>query len=173
MTREMDLFLDRVAERVRAARKRAGLTIEQLALQAGILPGDLSKLERNRLPLRLHHLKRLADALGAAPATFLDATVDLPEFVQPALDPHYIVDPAERKLLAAYRELRGKEQRIVYLLASEMRKTRDRRYDPRARKRKVNWKRDRHAHLPGTAGLVAEPSAEPLPEGAQNVGTSG
>lgn len=159
--------MDRIAARVRAARIKAGLTLDQLAVRAQLRPGDLSKLERNHLPLRLHHLKRIADVLGVAPSTFLDQDVDLPEFVQPALDPHYIVDPVERKLLAAYRELRGKEQRIVMLLASEMRKTRDRRYDPRARKRKVNWKPDRHAHLVGTAQAPApaEAPTEPGVEG--------
>lgn len=163
MTQEIELFMDRISARIRAARKKAGLTIEQLAFKAQILPPTMSQLERGRAPLRLHHVKQVADALGIAPGSLLDTEAELPEpFVQPALDPHYIVDPVERKLLAAFRELRGKEQRIVMLLATEMRRTRDRRYDPRARKRKVNWKPERHAHLAGTAVAEASGMSEPV-----------
>lgn len=140
---DTDLFLDRVGARIRAFRLSQKLTLKELALRAGFPEPELSKYERGHQNFSLDRLRKIAAALGVSAAKLLDDEVEeLPQAKPPAqLDPHYLVDPAEKQLIAAFRELVGKEQRIVLLLATEMRTVRDPRFDPAARKRGFNWSR--------------------------------
>lgn len=57
----------RFGQRVRTLRKRAGLTQEELAGQAGISVDFLSLVERGVNAPSFETLEKLADALGIAP----------------------------------------------------------------------------------------------------------
>lgn len=52
-------------DRLRAARREAGLTQEQLALRAGLDRSAYSELERGQRDVRLSTLLRIESALGA------------------------------------------------------------------------------------------------------------
>jgi transcriptional regulator with XRE-family HTH domain len=156
-----DLFLDRLAARIRAARIEAKLTLEELAVKTRLTSGDLSKIERNELPVGITRLRAIAAGLGRSLHSLFDLEVELPPAARPPepLDPNYAFDAMEQKLLAAFRQLRGKERRIIYLITTEIFSTRDRRYDFRGRKRRKNLPR------PDTMAL-AKPSAATAVEGA-------
>jgi DNA-binding XRE family transcriptional regulator len=68
-------YREYVGERIRAARKAAGLTQEELAAKAGILQGYISRLESNEHSPSHKTLKRIADALGI-PVTEFDPSCD-------------------------------------------------------------------------------------------------
>src|SRR5262245_26437849 len=53
-----------VATRVRAFRKQRGLTQAELAANAGLAEGTISRLEKNHEPPTLNSLARIAAALG-------------------------------------------------------------------------------------------------------------
>jgi transcriptional regulator with XRE-family HTH domain len=62
---------DTVGGRLRAARKRAGLTQEQLAAAVGASQSTVCKWEQNLYGLEVTELIALADALGIHPAELL------------------------------------------------------------------------------------------------------
>jgi transcriptional regulator with XRE-family HTH domain len=53
-----------IGEQIRALRRMKGLTLQQLADQAGISIGYLSQIERNRSKLTIGILKRISNLLG-------------------------------------------------------------------------------------------------------------
>jgi transcriptional regulator with XRE-family HTH domain len=53
-----------IGEQIRALRRIKGLTLQQLAAQAGISIGYLSQIERNRSKLTIGILKRISNLLG-------------------------------------------------------------------------------------------------------------
>ena len=63
----------RVQKRVRAIRKKKGLSIEELAFRAGISASSLGQVERLERKLSLKTLDELAAALGAPIVTFFGA----------------------------------------------------------------------------------------------------
>lgn len=52
-----------VGRQIRASRKRAGLTTEQLAVHAGIAGSEESRIERGQVGCRLDTLEKLLDVL--------------------------------------------------------------------------------------------------------------
>ncbi|WP_395945553.1 helix-turn-helix domain-containing protein [Brevundimonas sp.] len=66
-----------LARNVRALRKHAALSQEELAFRAGMKRSYLSDLERGARNPTVRALGRLADALGVAPSQLLDDR-DLP-----------------------------------------------------------------------------------------------
>jgi transcriptional regulator with XRE-family HTH domain len=141
--KEVDFFLDRMGARIRATRIREKLTQEQLALRSGVPAGELTMLERGQGNFTLVKLRKLAAALGVSAAKFMDDTVEeLPQSKPPApFDSNYLFHPMERKLVNAFRQLQGKERRIIMMLAVEMPTIRDRRFEETARRRPPNWRR--------------------------------
>lgn len=61
-----------VGRRLRALRKRAGLTQAQLAERAGITPDYLGRIERGQGAVTLETLDRIASALGVPLRQLLD-----------------------------------------------------------------------------------------------------
>ena len=70
---ELPLILGR---NVRTARKRLGLSQEQLALEVGMKRSYLSDLERGTRNPSVKAIARLATALGIAPCALLDVSPD-------------------------------------------------------------------------------------------------
>lgn len=64
-----DVFVH--GQRIRAERKKAGLTLEALAKEAGISAGHLSLIERNLATPSLVTLRNIASALKVSAATLL------------------------------------------------------------------------------------------------------
>lgn len=58
-----------LGETLRRARKSKGLTLADLAEKAGVTPGHISQIERNKLEPSLGLLRRLSQALGISFAT--------------------------------------------------------------------------------------------------------
>ena len=56
---------------IREWRKHRGLTLEQLAERIGMTHQNLGKVERYKVPYSQTLLERLADALGADPASLI------------------------------------------------------------------------------------------------------
>ena len=63
-----------VGRRARALRKKAGLTLVELAGKAGISQGQLSRLENGQQSFRSAILLRLADGMGVRPVEFFIAS---------------------------------------------------------------------------------------------------
>lgn len=61
--------------RLRAVRERAALTQRELALKAGITPVQISRLERGEDAPRPPTVRKLAEALGVAPADLMEPSV--------------------------------------------------------------------------------------------------
>jgi transcriptional regulator with XRE-family HTH domain len=101
-----------IGRRVRALRKKAGLTLRELAEEIDLSQGQLSRLENGLQGPRSVILLRLADALGVRPVEFFieDAghRAEIPPQVSPrlagTLKERDFVDLAE-SLAKAYREL--------------------------------------------------------------------
>lgn len=64
MVKEADLSGASVGGRVRAARTRAGLTLEELSSQIGVSPATLSLIERERVSVTVERVSQLAEVLG-------------------------------------------------------------------------------------------------------------
>lgn len=134
-------FVDRITSRIRAIRIERKMTQHDLALLVGWNDLEISLIERNSAAISLAKVRKIASALGIPVGRLLDDTVEpLPQHLPPnPLDPNYVTDPKERRLLQHWRELVPKEQRIAMLLISEMPSCRDQRYDPVARKLRFRW----------------------------------
>lgn len=65
-----------IGERLRTARERLGLTLDQLAEQAGLSKAHLSRLESGERQPSISALLELANALGTRVATLLGEDVD-------------------------------------------------------------------------------------------------
>jgi len=59
-----------VSEKIRALRRRSGLTLDQLAKRCGLTKGYLSKVERNKQPPPISTLQAIAQALEVEMADF-------------------------------------------------------------------------------------------------------
>jgi transcriptional regulator with XRE-family HTH domain len=57
---------------IRAWRKERGMTMVELAQQANMQQGHLSRLERGHLPYNQQTLERLAEALRVSPGMLID-----------------------------------------------------------------------------------------------------
>ncbi len=57
---------------IRAWRKERGMTMVELAQQANMQQGHLSRLERGQLPYNQQTLERLAEALRVSPGMLID-----------------------------------------------------------------------------------------------------
>ena len=55
-----------IGDHIRAARLRAGLTQERVALRAGIERHNLNRIEQGHVAARLDTLLRIADAIGVS-----------------------------------------------------------------------------------------------------------
>lgn len=84
-----------VGARIRELRRVKGLTIPQLAEQAGVSVGYISQVERNRSRLPIAMLKRLADVLGVHMNWFFEAGVAGPEHER-----GYVVRAANRRSMS-------------------------------------------------------------------------
>ncbi|GLX93909.1 XRE family transcriptional regulator [Herbidospora sp. NBRC 101105] len=73
---ETDLALRTVAHNVRAARLRAGLSLEELGRRAQVSKGALAALEKAQGNPNLATLVRLADALGISVPTLMQGSPD-------------------------------------------------------------------------------------------------
>ena len=62
---------------LRPARQRLGLTQRQLASQANLGQGTVSKLERSERGAYPQTLRKLAVALGVSPADLVEGRIDL------------------------------------------------------------------------------------------------
>ncbi len=162
ITHEFDQQDERIRARFRAARIKAGFSQAQLSVRSGIKAADIHRMESGAAPLLLSRMRTIAAALGRSMGEFFDTTVEIADKPLPALDPDYIKDPKEKKLLAAYRALVGKEQRIVQMVADGIRLTRDRRFDPAARIRPRHWPKVDPAPAP-TGTPINPPTRTPAP----------
>jgi transcriptional regulator with XRE-family HTH domain len=57
---------------LKAARKRLGLTQEQVAERSGVHPTEVSRIEAGKRDLKVSTLKRLAAAVEVPPGRLLD-----------------------------------------------------------------------------------------------------
>jgi transcriptional regulator with XRE-family HTH domain len=60
-----------IGDRLREARRKRRLSLQQVAQAAGISAATLSRIETSKQSLDIHLLLRVAETLGAPPATFL------------------------------------------------------------------------------------------------------
>jgi transcriptional regulator with XRE-family HTH domain len=137
-------MLARLFVRLKAARVSRQLTQEELRTRAE-LPYDnrlsLWEREQDLHRLTVSELFRICSVLEMPAKQFFEDAFDLPKYCLPPDpgDPNYIVDPDEKILLASFRNLKGKERRMVMLLATEIVTLRDRRFEVGARSRRHNW----------------------------------
>jgi transcriptional regulator with XRE-family HTH domain len=68
----------RFGRNLKAARKRAGLTQEEVNWRSGVHPTELSKMEHGRRDVHISTLARLARTLGVSPGELLDGISDEP-----------------------------------------------------------------------------------------------
>ena len=113
----MPVSLDRqVAERIRTVRKGNGIRQKDLAKAVGISHGALTNFEKGRRRISIDWLKKIADALDAPVAYFLED------------DPRPSAGrPKERRLLGAWREIGPVLQRDFLRLIINLSKRRRRR----------------------------------------------
>lgn len=128
-------FANAVGRRIFAARKAATLTLEQMTERTGINEGQLGRIERKGEGLSVEKLLLIAEALKRPMSFFInDPEVevvfhqrDLP--TPPAVNPWWVTNRGERKNLLLFRQLRGKERRIVVGLMEVMLVVRTQRYE--------------------------------------------
>jgi len=82
---------------IRQWREKAGLSLDALAARVPMDKGNLSKVERGILPYNQEMLERLADALGADPASLLMRDPSDPEGMWSIWDQ---AKPGERRQIA-------------------------------------------------------------------------
>lgn len=90
-----------IAERVRAARKQAGLSQGEVAAQLGLTDAGYGHYERGRQSFSVEMLTRLAHVLGRPLEHFLGLEMGLTR--------------EEEQLVAAFRELETEQQRTLAL----------------------------------------------------------
>lgn len=71
---------------IRQWREMKGLSLDALASRVPMDKGNLSKVERGRLPYNQEMLERLADALGTEPASLLMRDPSDPEGIWTLMD---------------------------------------------------------------------------------------
>lgn len=71
-------ILARFGRNLKLARKRAGLTQEEVNWRSGVHPTELSKMEHGRRDVHISTLGRLATSLGVSPGELLDGIADEP-----------------------------------------------------------------------------------------------
>jgi len=96
----------KVGGRIRSLRRERALTIEQLAVAAGLTKGFISQLERDRTAPSLSSIGRICDALGVRLGTIFDsepAPALIRKHERPAVD---ILFPTQNHLLSSRGERR-------------------------------------------------------------------
>lgn len=80
----------RIGQLIRAARREAGLTQDQVAERLGLTRTSITNIESGRQRFQVHVLFLLAEALGVTPIAFLPASPDehpeQPEVVRERLE---------------------------------------------------------------------------------------
>jgi transcriptional regulator with XRE-family HTH domain len=61
-----------LGKNLRAARKRLGLTQEEVAERSGVQAGEVSRIERGKRDPQVSTLERLAEAVETPPGRLLD-----------------------------------------------------------------------------------------------------
>lgn len=123
-----DNFVMALGDRLKAARKAAGMTQQQLAKAAGVSQGLISDLEKNAYPSSVHVPKMASilkvDALylsdGVIPSN--EARQEPKEYaVKPALEIAGMkINSMEENLLKHYSKLSGSSQRAVDLMVNHL-----------------------------------------------------
>jgi transcriptional regulator with XRE-family HTH domain len=98
-----------VGRSVRDARKRAGLTQEQLAQKIRVETTTLSRYETARRPFSLEMLERVAEALDVTVGSLIDDRSAVPE-----------LSKDEEGLVRTYRGLSARQRRIALWLVREL-----------------------------------------------------
>lgn len=104
-----------VGNRIKELREAKGLSLEQVADAAGTSFQQIHRLERGKRRLTDDWMRRVAPALGVAPAALLsDQSPDKREFAKNAeeialLRFWRLLDPAEKRLFAVYARHKGLE----------------------------------------------------------------
>src|SRR5579875_3038586 len=128
--KKMDALL--VGRQIRARRRAAGMTLDDLGARAGVAPSRLSLIENGRREPRLSQLSSIATALGAevpallaeeAPDERTALEVELERFQQsplyaslglPAVPPtRALPQDALEALVGLHRELRRRAERAI------------------------------------------------------------
>jgi transcriptional regulator with XRE-family HTH domain len=104
--------MDKLPHRIRLMRKKAGLTIDDLAATVGMKPPHLSMLERGLRPLTLDRMHEIAKALGCSPADLLTDDDNPDRLTDPVAD---IVHKLEKMDPASFAKVRD----IATLFAAE------------------------------------------------------
>ena len=102
-----------VGERVREERKRAGLTIEQLADLAGISPSFLAYIETRGRKASLETIQKLAQALR----------LPLPEFFGDPVRCHDETDVAAKQFAQLIRDRNAEEKDAILDVVRSVAKT--------------------------------------------------
>jgi len=118
-----------INRKVHLARKRAGLTLDQLARRCRITKGYLSKLERNPQPPPLSTLQTIAHALGIEVADLLadesEAAAKDPDLDILRRGEHRPAEQAQRTTTYGYsyaplvRSLRGRQMAPVLMVVQK------------------------------------------------------
>lgn len=92
-----------IGARVQAERRARDMTLEALAVKAGVTRGFLSKIERGQSQPAMGTVFRLAEALGIAPAALFGSTAPTPAPEGPVFAPLFPADPSSRLLAMTMR----------------------------------------------------------------------
>ena len=65
-------FVGDLGKNLRAARKKLGLTQEEVAERSGVQAGEVSRIERGKRDPQISTLEKLAAAVEVAPGRLLD-----------------------------------------------------------------------------------------------------
>lgn len=77
-------FIKKVGTRIREARERKRLSLEDMAFMTGFTITTLGGIERGEVNTDISHIAAIGQALGSAPMTLLDVGIDLrPRFELP------------------------------------------------------------------------------------------
>ncbi len=72
----MDESVAQFARNVGEARRRAGLTQEEVSYRSGVHPTEVSRIENGNRDARVSTVFRLAEALGVSPGQLLDGSTN-------------------------------------------------------------------------------------------------
>lgn len=123
-----DNFVMALGDRLKAARKSAGMTQQQLAKAAGVSQGLISDLEKNAYPSSVH-VPKMASILKVDALYLSDGVMPSHEVKQETKE--YVVKPGtvvagikinsmEENLLKHYSKLSGSSQRAIDLMVNHL-----------------------------------------------------
>lgn len=106
-------------ENIRAYRKEAGLTQDELALRMGYTDrSSIAKIEAGKVDLPHSKVKQFADVFGTTPEHLLGWDME-PEDLG-ALAADVLLDPATLNMVQEYRSLNKKDQYMVRCLVESL-----------------------------------------------------